>query len=128
MWISGCIGIKLNVCQLNCIDTILGLIETQATRRGIARLNFVEPQDRATNVKELCVYCKRQLRAYFDGKRQAFHFPVEQHDTYFKRSIWMQLRHMVRATIAAFCNSAIYDLQASHWNARLGSPPKTKTR
>lgn len=73
------------------IDTPVGLVEIQATRCGIARLNFVESQDRATNANELCADCKRQLQEYFDGKRQAFDLPMDQQGTDFQRSIWMQL-------------------------------------
>lgn len=79
---------------INYIDTPVGLMEIQATRRGIARLNFVESQDRATNANELCAYCKRQLQKYYDGKRQAFDLPMDQQGTDFQRSIWMQLKRI----------------------------------
>ncbi len=75
----------------NYIDTPVGLMEIQATRRGIARLDFVESQDRATNVNALCTRCGRQLQEYFDGKRQAFDLPMDQQGTDFQRVIWTQL-------------------------------------
>ncbi len=80
-----------NLIFTNYIDTPVGLLEIQATRRGIARLGFVASQNRATNNNELCARCGRQLQEYFDGKRQEFDLPLDQQGTDFQRSIWTQL-------------------------------------
>lgn len=73
------------------IETPVSLLKIQATRQGIARLDFVESQDRTCNANEHCIRCKRQLQEYFDGKRQTFDLPLDQQGTDFQRSIWMQL-------------------------------------
>jgi methylated-DNA-[protein]-cysteine S-methyltransferase len=75
----------------NYFNTPVGLLKIEATRQGIARLDFVESQSQTSSANEHCIRCKQQLQEYFDGKRQAFDLPLDHQGTDFQRSIWIQL-------------------------------------
>jgi len=70
------------------IDSPLGLIEIQASHKGLTRVEFSQTEDRQIHRNEITTRCKQQLQQYFDCERSKFDLPLDQQGTTFQKSIW----------------------------------------
>jgi methylated-DNA-[protein]-cysteine S-methyltransferase len=75
----------------------IGTLKITANERAVTAIAFVEGDEPclpAGNPQQLPARCARQLREYFEGRRTAFDFPVEQAGTAFQQRAWRELRRI----------------------------------
>ncbi len=70
------------------MNTPIGVIEIQASPRGITQVVFSASETHVVHPSELTNQCKQQLKEYFSGKRKVFDLPLDQQGTLFQKSIW----------------------------------------
>lgn len=73
----------------------LGTIKITANDHAVTAITFVEgdaPCPAADDSQPLPAQCAGQLREYFEGKRTAFDFPMEQAGAAFQQRAWRELR------------------------------------
>jgi methylated-DNA-[protein]-cysteine S-methyltransferase len=73
----------------------IGTVKITAGDRAVTAIAFVEGEEcspASGEVHPLAARCAGQLREYFEGRRTAFDFPVEQAGTAFQQRAWRELR------------------------------------
>ena len=70
------------------IDSPVGLIEIQASRKGLTRVEFTQTEENQIHRNAITTRCKQQLQQYFDCERSKFDLPLDQQGTAFQKSIW----------------------------------------
>ncbi len=74
------------------IPSPIGTIKVTATDRAVTSITFVDREDeQATELTPLLQTCCVQLQEYFDKKRKAFDFPMQQEGTEFQQRVWREL-------------------------------------
>ena len=89
------------------MDTPMGTLMLDADDDGITRVEFVvdslplqgkvdrakrETDEVVSSNSPLLKEAERQLREYFDGKRQSFDLPLSLHGTPFQLAVWAELQ------------------------------------
>lgn len=73
---------------IDYIDTPIGVIEVQASEKGIAQVIFPGTDRKMIKTNEITHCCKQQLGEYFEGKRTIFNVPLDPQGTTFQKSVW----------------------------------------
>ena len=94
-----------SVTPLHYIDymqTPVGLLEIQASEKGISRVIFCESKNSESTPNSHTQNCKQQLEEYFAGKRQTFDLPLDQVGTKFQQQVWHCLLQLPFGTSASY--------------------------
>lgn len=69
----------------------IGLIEIQANKREIIRIEFVEEKSLPPNVNPIIQEAIKQLEEYFFGERKVFDLPLKIFGSPFQETVWKEL-------------------------------------
>ena len=84
----------------------IGLIEIQASKKGVTKVNFVESASTPVSTNEVTKRCKKQLQEYFDSRREIFDLPLDPQGTDFQKSVWSALTKIVFGQTAPYAKIA----------------------
>ena len=87
---------KINRSEMEGLQTVyysspVGLLEIQATDKGVRSVNFVDEKiftEMPTDYNQLVA---KQLDEYFSSKRKIFEMPFDLDGTDFQKRVWMEL-------------------------------------
>lgn len=76
------------------LETPLGPLRLVSNGKALTRIEFPNQhgEDGEAGHDEVLQLCERQLREYFDGKRQVFDLPLAAGGTEFQQQVWAALR------------------------------------
>jgi len=78
--------------HIDYMDSPLGLIEIEASDKGISRVDFIDIETHSLNTNSHTDACKKQLDEYFSCERRTFDLSLDQqYGTDFQRSVWGKL-------------------------------------
>ena len=102
---------------LRVVDSPVGELVLLASAAGITRVCFGQCSGYAVtggkgSAQDHLIAAASQLDAYFAGKRQVFHLPLDVTGTQFQKSVWRQAQLIMFAKTAAYGDIA----------RRIGSP------
>ncbi|MBX2811222.1 MAG: methylated-DNA--[protein]-cysteine S-methyltransferase [Myxococcales bacterium] len=73
------------------LNSPLGLVQLEASDKGVTRVIFCERSSKEIRVSALTHECKYQLNAYFMGQLQQFQLPLDWVGTSFQQQVWSAL-------------------------------------
>jgi methylated-DNA-[protein]-cysteine S-methyltransferase len=76
---------------IDYFESPLGLIECQASQKGITQVIFCGDQKEAEKKHRLTDQCIAQLEEYFFGERKTFDLPLNAKGTEFQQTVWQSL-------------------------------------
>ena len=87
---------KINRSQMESLKTIyydspLGLIEIQATEKGVRSVNFADEKIFTEVKNDINTVVLQQLKEYFNKKRTDFDVPLDFDGTDFQKRVWAEL-------------------------------------
>ncbi len=69
----------------------IGLIEIQANKREIIRIEFAEEKSLPSNMNPIIQEAIKQLEEYFFGERKVFDLPLKIFGSPFQEAVWKEL-------------------------------------
>ncbi len=76
------------------LQSPVGLLEIQASEKGINSINFVESETKESHKNTHTSNCIKQLNEYFDSTRKVFDLPFDTIGTQFQKSVWKALSNI----------------------------------
>ncbi len=96
--------LEANAMYTDYLQTPIGTLKIIASETGVTRIDFLKSKSSSQSVSsnKITKQCKRELEAYFKGKRKSFDFPLDQQGTDFQKSVWASLLKIPYGEVASY--------------------------